>query len=966
MGAYRDVEVEEKHPLFPVLTDLKRAQLLQSARLKRFSMDEVTEMIKRLLFQDDVPQEFCELVFQKTQGNPFFVEEVVQSLKEEEVIYPYGVEYRFKEISEIEFPATVRSVLQARLGRFDDETRKALTMASFIGNDFTLEALRIVTGLEESKLLEIMEKMMEKKLLKFSVVRGEDTCMFSDVLIRDMLYESVGPLSRKKLHGVVASALEKVYAKDQDEHLGELAEQFLEGGDKEKALDYFLKAGEKAEKIYANGEAASYYQSALGLLKEKESNMQERARVLEVLAGIQELVGEFDACLKSLDEALLLRQQLEEKENVARLCRKIAHAWVMKGDSAKAKEYFGKTQEILETLPEGVELASLYVGMADMFWRSMEPPKAIALAERALEVAKKLNACEIIASSYMVLGSIFLMNNRKKAVECYKEALKVALDNRNMGAAAGAYSLLGSPTMGEEDSEKCLEYAQKGYELAKKVGAISGQAFNGGNLAVIYTGMGDMDAALLVSDEAVALNRKSGNLHFLPLSLMNLGYVYLIQGEWDKSEKLLNEGLAIAQKMNNMVATAYASWLIGSLLLEKGEYPKAKEFAEKAYYICEKAGARYWQASFLGLLIRANLERGELEKAEAQVDSLQQLAQELKKPEISGPAMNHRAMLLRVQKKYDESIAIFEIALQGAETRGLRRWSVYSFAKYLLFEYARVYWERNQEGDKQKARNLLNQALELFRKMNAKKDVEKTEALLLNMEKGIPVTLEPKPAALIATGYAVLDKLLYGGIRPSFAVALTSSSCDERDSLIKNFLETGATKGQSTFYLTTDPSLAGLLAEEFPSTFYLFVCNPQAEAIVKSAPNVFTLKGIENLTSINISLTQAIRKLDPAQKSPRRICVGLVSDVLLQHGAVQTRKWMTELLTQLRSAGFTTLAVIDPQMHPSEQLHAILGLFDGEVNIREAETEKGLARFLKVKRMSNQKYLKDEMLLSEE
>jgi hypothetical protein len=129
---------------------------------------------------------------------------------------------------------------------------------------------------------------------------------------------------------------------------------------------------------------------------------------------------------------------------------------------------------------------------------------------------------------------------------------------------------------------------------------------------------------------------------------------------------------------------------------------------------------------------------------------------------------------------------------------------------------------------------------------------------------------------------------------------------------------------------------------------------------------VFTLKGVESLTNINIALTQAIRKLDPASKNPKRICIDLLSDLLLQHGPLQTRKWLTELLTQLRSAGFTTLAVIDPLMHPPEHLHAVLGLFDGEVNIREAETDKGLAKFLKVKRMSSQKYLREETRLTEE
>jgi hypothetical protein len=83
---------------------------------------------------------------------------------------------------------------------------------------------------------------------------------------------------------------------------------------------------------------------------------------------------------------------------------------------------------------------------------------------------------------------------------------------------------------------------------------------------------------------------------------------------------------------------------------------------------------------------------------------------------------------------------------------------------------------------------------------------------------------------------------------------------------------------------------------------------------------------------------------------PRRACVDIVSDALLQHHAVQTRKWLTAVTTELTSTGFTVLAVVDPQMHPPEELHAILGLFDGEFNIHEKGTEK----LLRIKRMSNQ------------
>jgi KaiC/GvpD/RAD55 family RecA-like ATPase len=207
-----------------------------------------------------------------------------------------------------------------------------------------------------------------------------------------------------------------------------------------------------------------------------------------------------------------------------------------------------------------------------------------------------------------------------------------------------------------------------------------------------------------------------------------------------------------------------------------------------------------------------------------------------------------------------------------------------------------------------------------------------------------------------------LDRLLFGGIPENYAVALTAPSCEERDALIKSFLEKGAKQNEVTFFLTVNPGTAKSLAES-KTNFHLFICNPQADTIIKDQPNITKLKGVENLTDIGIALSSATRKLDPSEKSPRRICIDLLSDVLLQHHAVQTRRWLTSLIAELKSNGFTVLAVIDPRMHPSEELYAILGLFDGEISIFEKETGKGSERFLKIKKMSNQKYLEDELPL---
>jgi len=219
------------------------------------------------------------------------------------------------------------------------------------------------------------------------------------------------------------------------------------------------------------------------------------------------------------------------------------------------------------------------------------------------------------------------------------------------------------------------------------------------------------------------------------------------------------------------------------------------------------------------------------------------------------------------------------------------------------------------------------------------------------------------PARLVSTGYADLDRLLYGGLPSNCAVVLTSSSCGERDLLVRSFLETGAKKDEPTFYVTINPGSTKALADEYRSSFWLFICNPQADAIVKDAPNIIKLKGVENLTDISIALTSAIRKLDPSLSEDRRICLGFVSDVLLQHHAVQTRRWLAGLIPELQAEGFTILAVIDPRIHSSEELYATLGLFDGEISIFEKEDEKGGGKYLKINKMSNQKYLKDELPL---
>jgi tetratricopeptide (TPR) repeat protein len=497
------------------------------------------------------------------------------------------------------------------------------------------------------------------------------------------------------------------------------------------------------------------------------------------------------------------------------------------------------------------------------------------------------------------------------------------------------------------------------------VGDIYNQSLLGFNLAGMYFNMGNIDKAVPLSNETVDLDRKTGNIFHLYASTTALGFVYQTLGETDKSEQCFREALSISLQLNDFQAVAGGYDYMGLSYFDKGEYAKAKEFFEKLNDTLEAAGDKSSQANSSQYLIWTYIELGETEKAKNLIKDVSEFALQVNNKDLTASLDALKAFLLRSEKKWEESITYFEKSLQEFETVKARRWNPYFFAKLGLCEYAYMYLDRNQPGDKEKASILLNQALEIFRKIGNKNDVEKVKARISFIETGKEIS-KLKPIEHVSTGHADLDKLLYGGIPSNCTVALTSPSCNERDLLIKSFLETGAKKSEFTFYLTIDPGVVKPVAEEYPSNFYLFVCNPQADAIIKAAPNVVKLKGVENLTDISVALTSAIRKLDPSLTGARRICVGLISDVLLQHHAVQTRRWLTALMAELKSAGFTALAVFDPEMHSSQEARAILDLFDGEINIHEKETEKGPRKYLTIKRMSTYRYLEEELLLKRE
>ncbi|MEJ2242593.1 MAG: ATPase domain-containing protein, partial [Candidatus Bathyarchaeota archaeon] len=219
------------------------------------------------------------------------------------------------------------------------------------------------------------------------------------------------------------------------------------------------------------------------------------------------------------------------------------------------------------------------------------------------------------------------------------------------------------------------------------------------------------------------------------------------------------------------------------------------------------------------------------------------------------------------------------------------------------------------------------------------------------------ITLENR----VTTGTFEIDSLLLGGIPKGSTIVLTGSPIDERDHLIKNFLKSGIKDDEIVFYISTEAnSIDNLLKNQ---NFILILCNPKPKNYIPNLPNVYKLRSKTDITNLSISLTKACRKVDTSKE--KRICIETVSDILITHKVEATRRWISELLTDLTLKGFTILAAMDPDMHPPDQSKAIINLFDGEIKITQSDDPLDCKKSVIVKKLRNQKYIKNPIYFKE-
>jgi DNA-binding SARP family transcriptional activator len=263
VGTYRDVELSRRHPLSRTLAELNRERLFERIVLRGLNSQDVSEFIEAT-WDVSPPPSLVGAVHSQTEGNPFFVTEVVRLLAQEGEFTPERLSGR--ESWTIRIPEGVREVIGRRLDLLSDECNEALAVASVIGREFGLDQLqRLLEDYSENRLVQRLDEALSARVIE-EATGAVDRYQFTHSLIQETLADELSLTRRVRLHARIAEALEALYGDDVDRHAGELAHHFgqaqtlLGAG---KFVHYSLVAGEAALAASAHEQALAHFDRAL-------------------------------------------------------------------------------------------------------------------------------------------------------------------------------------------------------------------------------------------------------------------------------------------------------------------------------------------------------------------------------------------------------------------------------------------------------------------------------------------------------------------------------------------------------------------------------------------------------------------------------------------------------------------------------------------------------------------------------
>jgi tetratricopeptide (TPR) repeat protein len=578
-------------------------------------------MVSHLLGAEDIDSDLEDLILEKTEGVPFFIEEFIRSLKDLRIIERKNGKYHLaKDVQEVSIPSTIQDIIMARVDTLPEGAKDLLQTGSVIEREFSYELIKQVTGVTEQELLSHLSILKDSELLYERGIYPQSTYIFKHALTHEVVYDSILTRRKKRLHDEIGAAIEEIYADRLEEFYEMLAYHYSKSEALEKAYQYLKLSGNKATRNYSNWEAFRFYKEAIEVLSkmpQTEENKKEQIKIRLLITGPMFSLGYPEDSLEILQKGERLSKELGDEKSFVLFLSLIGHCYGFKGEdlllaikysenSFKEAEKIGDI-ELMASI--GPELCTLYFWRGECSKINNVASKVLALLDKTQRQAESFgrpyNVYSMLHAHYAL--SMGMLGNFEEAKVLFEKGLDFALKIKDLTVLAWLESHYGTMQNIKGDGKSAIEHFQNSIRYSEKAQftLITGVPWI--KLGESYGLLGEFETAQEHMEKGLRIQREAGQDfdlgHFYGLSSM----VYLQSGDLTNAQHHAEKALEISQDIHQKWTEGFAWMLLGRIFGKAGKlrFGKGKECILQGIKILSELKLKPFYAQgyqFLGVL----------------------------------------------------------------------------------------------------------------------------------------------------------------------------------------------------------------------------------------------------------------------------------------------------------------------------------------------------------------------------
>ncbi len=538
------------------------------------------ELLGTLLGEDRSLAPVHELLIERSNGNPFFLEEIVRALMEEQAIVGEPGAWRLVANADgLHVPPTVQAVIAARIDRLPREEKLLLQQASVIGIDIPLSLLEAVTEVSGEVARRALRSLQTAGFIHQTSLFPDLEYCFRHILTREVAYSTLLKAQRRALHARAVAAIEDLHAEQLAAHLDELAVHAVRGELWEKAVTYNWKRGMRAQERAANPEAVACFGEALRALAQLPSSRETTEAEIDLRSALRPALlqlGRLDEVLATSKQLEQLALQLGDQQRLARAYTYLINYYYLKGETTLTLDYGARCIVIAEACQDTAILALARQYMGQSYHARGEYPQAERELERNIgavrspgNVTPYVSSCSWLASSLAERGE-------------FEAAARYANDAQQAAEASGhvynqmiALSFAGLVAIRRGHPARAVLPLQRSFEICRKRGLTVWHPVSSSLLGLALVRLGAGLDGLRLLEDSVAMSRQLGVNAYLAAWTVNLAEGQLAAGQHERALATAREALRLAEQTGERGHEAHALWLLGGIQGTPETYEKA-------------------------------------------------------------------------------------------------------------------------------------------------------------------------------------------------------------------------------------------------------------------------------------------------------------------------------------------------------------------------------------------------------